>query len=363
MDVKPETPKRRITFKDIAKELGVAVSTVSNAYNRPSQLSAELREKVLETAKRLGYSGPNPAARGLRRGETGVIGLVYPDRLSYTFTDPAAALFVQGVAQEVERHGLSLLLIGSHSLGKEPSPAAKANVDGFVVHCFAESDPLFTEVLARDLPSVLVDNPRVTQWPIVEVADERGAFSAAKHLLELGHRQLGIVSLEFDTEAEGKLASPKRQAQASYGPTRARLAGYRRAVESVGIAWRDVPVYESFENNQTEGAKATAALLSQSPHPTAILAMSDQLALGVLHYAKENGIRVPEDLSVVGYDDSLPFQGTPGLTTVHQPHLQKGRVAAQSLIARLQGQEAESVTLETHLVVRDSTAQVPGEAR
>lgn len=361
MGVKSSQGKRRITFKDIAQELGVAVSTVSNAYNRPSQLSPALREKVLETAKRLGYSGPNPAARGLRRGETGVIGLVYPDRLSYTFTDPAAALFVQGVAQEVERHGLSLLLIGSHSLGKGLSPAAKANVDGFVVHCFAESDPLFTEVLTRNLPSVLVDNPRATQWPTVEVADECGAFSAAQHLLALGHRHLGVLSLEFDTEAEGKLASPKRQAQASYGPTRARLAGYRRAVETAGLAWRDVPVYEAFENNPTEGAKGVAALLSQSPPPTGILAMSDQLALGVLEYAKDKGIRVPEELSVIGYDDSLPVQGSPALTTVYQPHVDKGRHAARKLIALLKGEATESVILETHLVVRDSTAKVPGE--
>lgn len=348
--------KRRITFKDIAQELGVAVSTVSNAYNRPSQLSPALRERVFETAKRLGYSGPNPAARGLRRGETGVIGLVYPDRLSYAFTDPAAALFIQGVAQEVEARGLSLLLIGAFTLAKGVSPVGNANVDGFIVYAFPEGDPLFAEMLARALPSVLVDDADIAGLPTVLVDDEAGAREAAKHLLELGHRHLGVVSLELDPESKGELVGSERQIQASYRPTRMRLSGYRKAVAAAGLEWqRDALVYESFENSVAEGFRAAQTLLAQSPRPTGILAMSDQLALGVLEYAKAQGVRVPEDLSVVGYDDALLVQGTPALTTVHQPHVEKGRHAARSLIALLAGEEAESVTLETKLIVRDST--------
>lgn len=362
MGVKPGANERRITFKDIARELGVAVSTVSNAYNRPSQLSAELREKVLETARQLGYSGPNPAAQGLRRGETGVIGVVYPDRLSYAFTDPAQALFIQGVTRELEAQGLSLLLIGAYSLSKGASPVAKANVDGLIVHSFAENDPLLTVVLTRNLPTTLVDNTGIDGLPSVKIDDEGGAKSAAQHLLGLGHRHIGVVSLELDPSAKGELAGVDRQAQAAYRPTRERLKGYRRALEDAGLLWQEVPVYESFENSPAEGAKGAAALLAQSPRPTAILAMSDQLALGVLSYAREQGIPMPEALSVVGYDDSLPVQGTPALTTVHQPHLEKGQQAARSLIARLQGEEAAAVTLETHLVIRDSTTKASDRA-
>ncbi len=359
MTVKARDDKQRVTFKDIARELGVAVSTVSNAYNRPSQLSPALRDKVLETAKRLGYSGPNPAARGLRRGETGVVGLVYPDRLSYAFTDPAEALFLQGVTRELEGRGLSLLLIGTYSLSKSVSPVARANVDGFIVHSFAENDTLFAEVLTRNLPSVLVDNTGVAGLPVVEIDDEGGAESAAQHLLALGHRHVGVLSLELDPAAKGELVPEARQAQAAYRPTRERLKGYRGAIESAGIDWHDVPVYESLENSQAEGARGAAALLAQMPRPTAILAMSDQLALGVLDHAKAQHIRVPEELSVIGYDDSLPFRGTPSLTTVHQPHTEKGQHAARSLFARLQGKEVGPVTLATHLVMRDSTTKAP----
>src|SRR5690606_15894864 len=101
-DRAPQAPGRRVTIKDVAAALGVAQSTVSNAYNRPDQLSAELRERVLATAEAMGYQGPDPAARSLRRGVSNVIGVVYPSELSYAFTDPAAALFIEGIAREAE---------------------------------------------------------------------------------------------------------------------------------------------------------------------------------------------------------------------------------------------------------------------
>lgn len=362
MDVKPKPDKHRVTFKDIAQELGVAVSTVSNAYNRPKQLSPALRERVFETAKQLGYSGPNPAARGLRRGETGVLGVVYSFELSYVFTDPVAALFIRGVAQEAERAGLSLLLIGGYSVntdhGMHTTPAGRANVDGFLVHAFTDGDPLVEAVLERNLPTVLVDNPEVEGLPYVAVADEVGAREAAAHLLALGHRRLGVVALELDRDSRGGIIGPERQARAGYRTTRARLRGYRTAVEAAGLSWVDaVTVYESFDNTPEEGKKAAAALLGQPSAPTAILTMSDQLALGVLEYAREQDVRVPGELSVVGFDDALPGESGAFLTTVQQPHVEKGRQAARLLLARLRGEDAESITLVAQLVVRRSTGK------
>lgn len=362
MEVKPDA-KSRVTFKDIAHELGVAVSTVSNAYNRPKQLSPALREKVFATAKRLGYAGPNPAASGLRRGTTGVIGVAYSFPLAYVFTDPVAAIFIQGVAQEAEGAGLSLLLISGYSATPSQdvlnvTPASRASVDGFIVHAFADGDPLLEEILGRKLPTVLVDNPDVGGLPYVAVADEQGARAAATHVLELGHRRLGVVSLELDLHSKGGIINLERQERAAYRTTRARLQGYRAAVHAVGLSWEDdVVVYESFDNTPEEGRKAAASLLEQATPPSAILTMSDQLALGVLEYASEKKIRVPSELSVVGYDDALSGQREPFLTTVHQPHVEKGRHAARLLIAQLRGQPVESVTLPTHLVVRRSTAE------
>lgn len=358
MTVKGHWRRGRVTLADIADELGIARSTVSNAYNRPNQLSAELREKVLATAERLGYRGPDPAARSLRRGVSNVIGVLYPSELSYAFTDPAAALFIEGIAHEVESAGYGLLLIGTLAPGaKGVPPIATANVDGLIVHCFADEDPAFEAALARDLPSVMVDNAGVEGLPNVSIDDEGGARAAAEHLLGRGHERFGVISMEFGFEVVGGIVGTDRQAQASYASVRARLAGYRAAVEAAGLDWeRQVSVYEATDNRPVDGAEGAAALLASEPRPTALLAMSDQLAFGALTYLQEAGLVVPDDVAVVGFDD-LPSAArtTPPLTTVRQPTVEKGKRAGRILLARLRGEDASSVTLPTRLIVRESS--------
>lgn len=350
---------RRVTLKDVAAALGVAASTVSNAYNRPDQLSTELRERILAKAEEMGYLGPDPAARSLRRGVSNVIGVLYPSELSYAFTDPAAALFIEGIAREAETQGYALMLIGTPPRDEGAlAPVRTANVDGLIVHCFADGDPAFDVARARGLPMVMVDNTGLEGVPHVAIDDEGGARSAAEHLLGRGHRRLAVVSMDLALVAERGVASPERVAAASYAAVRARLAGYRAAVEAAGLDWeRDVVVYEAPENVPEEGAEAAEALLALERPPTAILAMSDQLAFGVLAHAQRAGLEVPRDLAVAGFDDLPSAQRTsPPLTTVHQPTVDKGRCAAQLLIAQLRGERPEpSVALPTHLVVREST--------
>ncbi len=370
MDVKSSQPLRRVTLKAIAEDLGVAPSTVSNAYNRPDQLSPALRAKVLERAKELGYAGPDPMAASLRRGKTGAVGLVFPNSLSYTFTDPIAASFVRGVAGEVERSGYGLLLVGGFftedkgedqegsGAQRETFLAAQANVDGFVLYNLSSDDPLLETALGRNLPTVLVDNPDVADVPSVIVEDEVGAYKAAEHLLSLGHKRLGVISLELDLNAKGGLIDLARQKRAAYRPTQTRLKGYAAAVQAAGLAWGEVLVYETEDNSVEQGRKAAATLLSHLRPPTALLAMSDQLALGALAYATEWGVRVPADLSVVGYDDSvLAARASPPLTTVRQPYVDKGRIAGEMLLTKLRGETPTSRSLETELVVRDSSGK------
>ena len=371
MDVKPRKDSSRITLKAIAEDLGVAPSTVSNAYNRPDQLSPALRERVLARARELGYAGPNPTAASLRRGKTGAVGLVFPNSLSYTFTDPIAAAFVRGVAGEVERAGYGLLLIGGffaeddageQEVGarRETFLAAKANVDGFVLYNLPRGDPLLETALGRKLPTVLVDDPDVEDVPSVIVEDEVGAYRAAEHVLALGHKRLGVISLELDLNARGGLIGSERRKRAAYRPTQTRLQGYAAAVRAAGLSWEEVLVYETEDNSVEQGRKAAAALLARPSdvRPTALLAMSDQLALGALAYATESGVHVPEDLSIVGYDDSvLAARATPPLTTVRQPYVDKGRIAGEMLLARLRGETPTSRSLETELVIRGSSGR------
>jgi len=212
-------------------------------------------------------------------------------------------------------------------------------------------------VLVDDPPDVIAEG-----MSRVGVDDEGGARAAAEHLMELGHRRVAVVSYELAPQPVGGLAGPERQAEVAFRSTRLRLDGYRKAVEGAGVAWDSVPVYECPENVPEEGANAARVLLEMDPRPAALLAISDQLAFGAVEAAKEMGLSVPGDLSVVGFDD-VPeaARSNPPLTTVHQDHVEKGLLAGRLLVARLGGEEPEAPkTLRTRLVVRESTAAPRG---
>lgn len=356
-----EKSRKRATLKEVAADVRVSPATVSNAYNRPDQLSAELRGKVMEAARRLGYTGPDPTARGLRRGRAGAIGVLYTSRLSYAFADPAAVLFFEGVARAAEEAGLGLLLVPGSVAGREdPVAVREAAVDGFVVYCMAEDDRMIEAVRERRLPAVLVDDPPGASGdlPVVGVDDEGGARAAAEHLVGLGHRHVAVISFGLISNPEGGFADLRRQAQASFRPTRLRLDGYEKGLRKAGMAWEDVPVYECRENVPREGANAARVLLAGDPRPTALLAASDQLAFGAMEGAKEMSLSVPGDVSVVGFDDVPEAARTnPPLTTVHQDHVEKGMLAGKLLVAGLAGNEVGGAKiLPTRLVERGSTA-------
>jgi DNA-binding LacI/PurR family transcriptional regulator len=169
-----------------------------------------------------------------------------------------------------------------------------------------------------------------------------------------------VVSFASAPDLFSGIADIARQGSSAYEVTRARLRGYASALEAAGIPWPGVPVYEQFESATEAGRAAAEVLLSREPRPTAILCLSDQLAFGFIEGARERGFRVPEDISVAGFDD-VPeaARSTPPLTTVHQPHVEKGALAGRILLARIRVEEPpESDALRTRLVVRGSTARV-----
>ena len=350
----------------VAQELGVSPMTVSNAYSRPERVSESLRERIFETAERLGYAGPDPVARSLRRQKTNLAGVLYSNPLSYAFDDAAQVLFLKGVATATEEAGMGLVLVPG-SVGEEPTERASAvmdaTVDGFVVYSIADDDPLVEAVLRRRLPTVIADQPMLEDVPFVGIDDESAAREVAEHLLGLGHERFGVASFSIAAadRAPG-MADSRRQRSATLRVTRARLAGYKAVLEAAGLPWKEVPVYECFGSSKALGREAADALLSRDPSLTAILALSDQLALGLIEAAKERDLSVPEDLSVVGFDD-VPEAATssPPLTTVHQDHAEKGELAGRLLVAQLHGEETEdSSLLPARLVVRGSTGRPPG---
>lgn len=350
----------RVTLRDLARTLGVSVATVSNAYNRPDQLSAELRGRILDRARDLGYAGPDPLARSLRRGRSGVIGVVYDAALEYAFADPAAALFLGSVAHTIQAQGLSLLLLASPpEQHPDAAPVRTASVDGFVVYCAPEGSDLLGAVLGRGLPTVLVDQRPQGSQIGVGIDDVGGAARAAAHLLALGHRHLGAVCLELGADRQGGLVSPEREAGVQYRTTAERLLGYRSA--AVAVSGAQVRAVETEQNTPDEGERQTLALLRAHPEITGLVCMSDVLAQGAMRAAQQLGRDVPGDLSVVGYDD-LPSSAALNLTTVWQPTADKGREVGEAMLRLLAGQPAESVQLPTRLVVRGSTAPPPSAA-
>jgi DNA-binding LacI/PurR family transcriptional regulator len=322
-----------VTLMTVAQAVGVSPTTVSNAYNRPGKLSPELRERILQAARELGYPGPNPAARSLRRGRAGSIGLLFGEALTYAFQDPVAVEFLRGLAEGTASHNTALQLIAALDADEQEGAAsllANAIVDGLVVWTLPERHPLLRLARERNIPLVIHGSPRVDGVPFVGIDNRAAAQAAAEHLLELGHRRIGVVSLPFGPSRRARLRDPAKLGRPSYRVTRERLAGYQSATTgSAALRIAEVAV-----NSRDEGHRAALALLDATPRPTAVLAMSDQLAVGALDAAYELGLRVPRDLSVVGWDDSpTAAAARPPLTTIGQSLHEQGLTCARLLLA------------------------------
>ena len=352
-----ESGRERVTLARIAGELGVSAMTVSNAYNHPDRLSGALRERILETAGRLGYGGPDPVGRSLRRQRTDVVGVLYSSPLSYAFDDPAAVSFLSGLSSVTEEADLGLLLVSAAG-ERDTRAATQAAVDGFVIYSMSDEEPLLEAALERRLSAVVVDQPHEEGVPFVGVDDEGAARTAAKHLLDLGHKRFAIVSFGLLPDGREGIADLDRQERATLHVSRMRLWGYRAALEEAGLPWSEVLVYECPGSARALGRRAAEALFRAEQKPTAILALSDQLALGAIEWMAEHRISVPEDVSVVGFDDvPAAASANPPLTTVHQDHAEKGILAGRMLVSRLREEDPPSTgRLATRLVVRGSTS-------
>lgn len=351
----PHDEHKRVRLRDVAERAGVSVGSASQAFGRPQLVSEQVRKRVLDAARALGYPGPDPAARRLRLGRAGAIGLIFAERLGYAFTDPAQAPFLRGVASAMEEAPNGLLLLPDSRFREEAARTVReAAVDGFIVYSAPQNDPRVEAAIARRLPVVTVDQPRGAETPFVGIDDRGGASSAAAHLRELGHERVAVLTFTTALDPQGKL---------ELDLSAERLGGYQ---EGLGEAWNPSLVRVCRPNAPEPAREATLELLGEPEPPTAILAMTDTLAVGALQAAAELGVSVPADLSVVGFDDSpVAEHTTPPLTTVAQPQEEKGRLAAQWLLEDIErgegprGRDRQTI-LPTELLVRDSTAPPRG---
>jgi len=332
----------RVRIADVAKAARVSNATVSFAFNKPQEISEATVKRVMAVARRLGYT-PHPTARSLSTKKSGSIGFLIPQSVEVVFANPFVSDLIRGVGEICEQHDLTMLLVPPLN-GSLESAIGRAAVDGFISLGLNTGDRSLDTLRRLGLPCILVDADPQPGIATINIDDFGGAAAAAAHLLELGHRRIAVVGL----------GEPRDRGESGIGARR--LAGYRQTIRAAGGAPpRVVPAGVTFASGQA----AFRQLWRAKHHPTAVLAMSDMAAIGLMATAREHGVLLPEELSVVGYDD-IPMASwvTPTLTTVRQPIAEKGRQAARLLVAQLGGKHVRSPQpLATELVIRESTAR------
>src|SRR3954452_20931329 len=256
----------RPTLDTVAAAAGVSRMTVSNAYNRPDQVSPATRERVLEVARRLGYAGPDPTAASLRLRRSGTVGVVLTERLPYAFADPGLVTILHGIATELSDAGNALLLVPS--VGADGGSLVRhAIVDALILCSLDASDPAVAAALERKVPLVTVGNPRLPKVPRIGPDNVRAAGEVARHLLELGHRRLAVVTTQTgDRPAPGRPIFSER------------VSGFVDAATAGGAEVRVVCAGD----NDRESGRAVAGELLAAEVPSAVFAVTDILALGVL---------------------------------------------------------------------------------
>ncbi|MEV4669339.1 LacI family DNA-binding transcriptional regulator [Microbacterium sp. LWO12-1.2] len=327
-----ETP-RRATIADVARGAGVATSTASVVFSGKAKVAAATRERVLAAAAELGYAGPDPRAASLRRGRSGIVAVVLEGHLRAAFLDPVTTAMMDGLTDGLAELSAGILLMRDEP-GEDGSALASAPVDAFVlIGCSGRTRASLEVVRGRGLPVVVIEGDAGDDIPRITLDNAAAAADVARHVRDLGHRDVALVTLSLDAERERGLVTQERIATATVDVTIDRLAGMREV-------FPDAPAISASGSLIDEGAIVGRMLLADpATRPTAVLAQSDLLAVGVIRAAEELGLRVPEDVSVAGFDGiAVDGLGPQLLTTSVQPAVEKGRAAGEQVARMLRGE-------------------------
>ncbi|WP_256750760.1 LacI family DNA-binding transcriptional regulator [Mesorhizobium sp. Mes31] len=348
---------RPVRLADIAKAAGVSHGTASNVFARPEIVREEVRERVKAAAEAMGYGGPDPKGRLLRAGKVNAIGVATGEPLSYFFDDPFARVMMASISQACDATGAGISLVSAANSEQLAWNIQSALVDGFIVFCMEGDSRLVQLARERKLPFVALDLDSDDQTvAAIGIDNIAGAGLAARHLAELRHRRFAVLALPCADAGFG----PTTQAQvemALYSGTRDRLRGYFAELSSFDIDVSLVPIYETVNDEKSVWAGLDHIFGGAEP-PTAILAMSDRIALHALDWLRQHDIAVPGDVSIVGFD-GVPEGAIsePPLTTVAQPIAEMGRRAVKAILEN-DGSLSRQL-LPVDLVVRASSGPPP----
>ena len=319
------------TLKSIAKELGVSNATVSNAFNRPDQLSEKRRNDILASCKKLGYSGPNKAAQSLRSGKFNIAALVLPDSVEYMVTDPVASKFVKGVARVLEKNQVNLLLFSGTS---ENINAVSDFVDGFICYGSPRNTELIEQLKVTSKKVVTADFD-IDRKASISIDNEKAAYEIAKLAIHSPSDHIAILGLRLlDSNLTCRVYdAPNFDIHCSIAHQR--LLGYQRAITDVNAKLSDDRVWNIPESSHNFASIAVKEALTSIPRPNVLLCMSDLIALTALQEINALGLKIPEDIRVVGFDGiDEALRSTPPLTTIHQNSEEKGSKAAELFIKK-----------------------------
>jgi len=330
------------TLAKVAKHAGVSIATVSKVLSNTPYFTEETRQKVMLAVDELGYM-PHLGARALSKGKTHIIGVIFPYVYDTVFTDPLVQHILEGVEAECSKRAYNLLLntpqISPNGIDENYLRLLHSGyLDGIVALDNVPMVSVLEPTREKGIPAVAIG---YHAHPFsVRSDDQAGGEQLMDYILSLGHRHIGIIDVR--PELNFSIAG--------------RLAGLKRAAENQGLRFDSLPQREG-DFSIHSGAECAQHLLEDHPHLTAIVCLNDRMALGAMQYARAVGLQIPQDLSVVGYDDIPSAQyAVPPLTTINQQAPELGQVATQMLFELLTDGEPASVVLPTELLIRESSA-------
>lgn len=340
-------PRKPVSIQDIATAAGVSHSTVSRSLNNSTLISPVVRARIQRLAEEMGYT-PNAVAQSLKGQRTNTIGLILT-----SIADPFVGRVVRGIEDVAQTAEISVLLsVAYNDPAREMEIIEtfhRRRVDG-VISAAAQIRGAYVARLAQiNMPTVLINQQAAAEADrlhSVDADDYDGARQAVAHLLDLGHRAIGYIG------ADSRARSNRR-----------RMAGYRDALAQAGItpdeAWiRFIPAHYHAHTDDVAGGKALLPQMLQAG-VTGVFCYNDMVAIGALMACRELGLAVPEEVSVVGYDDvEMASYVTPSLTTIHQPKLRLGEIAMQMLLDMMEGRPVQDQVLPNQLIVRHSAGPV-----
>jgi DNA-binding LacI/PurR family transcriptional regulator len=342
----------RPTLADVAAKAGVSASTASLAFSGSGPVSDATKERVLAAADALDYAGPDPRARSLRRGRSGIVGVVLEERVRAAFLDPVKIQMLDGITEGIAPLGAGLLLLTD--TGEADGNAVSiesAPVDAVVlIGCSPRLGHSVEALRRRGIPAVAIEGATGEDIPEISLDNRQATRRGAEYLKALGHAEVTLVTLPFDAARTRGPLTPGLVAASTNDTASERLLGARDVFpEATG---RSVAT-SSIE----EGLEAGRALLADPANrPTAIIAQSDLIAAGVIQAAEELGIAVPAELSVLGFDGIRVDGLQHDLTTLVQPSVDKGRAAGEAVVQLLAGEPPRSRCFTSTLHIGDTTA-------